>query len=106
MKEITDTCDALLARLEQTSQAGNGEMADKVEGITPRYGKTGRIRMTCSPAKEELEEALENFGDNYTEEEKGALEEKLEQINSALDSIRKAERAGCYYRSARHSRTG
>lgn len=92
LKEITDTCDALLARLEQTSQAGNGEMADKVEGITPDTVKP-EDKDDLLAAKEELEEALENFGDNYTEEEKGALEEKLEQINSALDSIEKAEAA-------------
>lgn len=92
LKEITDTCDALLARLEQTSQAGNGEMADKVEGITPDTVKP-EDKDDLLAAKEELEEALENFGGNYTQEEKGALEEKLEQIDSALDSIEKAEAA-------------
>ncbi len=91
LREITDTCDTLLERLEQTSQAGNGEMADKVEGITPDTVKP-EDKDDLLAAKEELEEALENFGDNYTQEEKGALEEKLEQINSALDSIEKVEK--------------
>lgn len=77
LREIADTCDTLLERLEQTSQAGNGEMADKVEGITPDTVKP-EDKDDLLAAKEELEEALENFGDNYTQEEKGALEEKLE----------------------------
>ncbi len=91
LKEITDTCDTLLERLEQTSQAGNGEMADKVEGITPDTVKP-EDKDDLLAAKEKLEEALENFGGNYTQEEKGALEEKLEQIDSALDSIEKVEK--------------
>ena len=91
LREITDTCDTLLERLEQASQAGNGEMADKVEGITPDTVKP-EDKDDLLAAKEKLEEALENFGGNYTQEEKGALEEKLEQINSALDSIEKVEK--------------
>ena len=42
-------------------------------------------------AKEDLESALENFGDNYTEEEKKALQDKLDQINGALESLEKTE---------------
>lgn len=92
LREITDTCDTLLERLEQASQAVNNETINKAEGITPDTVKP-EDKDDLLAAKEELEEALENFGDNYTEEEKGALEEKLEQINSALDSIEKAEAA-------------
>ena len=44
-------------------------------------------------AKEDLENALDSFSGNYTEAEKTALEEKLDQINSALDSIENAEKA-------------
>ena len=44
-------------------------------------------------AKENLENALENFASNYTQEEKKAPEDKLNEINSALDSISKAEQA-------------
>ena len=34
---------------------------------------------------------MENFGDNYTEEEKKALQDKLDQINGALESLEKTE---------------
>lgn len=92
LRESADTCDTLLERLEQASQAVNNETINKVEDITSDTVKP-EDKDDLLAAKEELEETLENFGDNYTEEEKGALEEKLEQINSALDSIEKAEAA-------------
>lgn len=44
-------------------------------------------------AKENLENALGNFASNYTQEEKKEPEDKLNEINSALDSISKAEQA-------------
>ena len=44
-------------------------------------------------AKENLENDLGNFASNYTQEEKKEPEDKLNEINSALDSISKAEQA-------------
>lgn len=91
LREIADTCDMLLERLEQASQAVNNETINKVEDITSDTVKP-EDKDDLLAAKEKLEEALENFGGNYTQEEKGALEEKLEQIDSALDSIEKVEK--------------
>ncbi len=91
LREITDTCDTLLERLEQASQAVNNETINKVEDITSDTVKP-EDKDDLLAAKEKLEEALENFGGNYTQEEQGALEEKLEQIDSALDSIEKVEK--------------
>ena len=42
-------------------------------------------------AKEDLMQALENHGDNYTEEEKESLEEQVQQIEDALTAIAKIE---------------
>lgn len=90
LKEILDTCNALLAKIEESAQAGNTENTDKVEDITADNVKP-EDKDDLISAKEDLEDALDNFGDNYTQEEKQALEDKLDQINQALESIEKAE---------------
>lgn len=88
--KILNHCESLLAKLEESAQAGDTENVDKVENITSDNVKP-EDKDDLTQAKEDLENALENFGDNYTEEEKAELEEKLEQINNALDSIEKVE---------------
>ncbi len=90
LKEILDTCNALLAKIEESAQAGNTENTDKVEDITADNVKP-EDKDDLISAKEDLEDALDNFGDNYTQEEKQALEDKLDQINQALESIEKVE---------------
>lgn len=90
IKNILDNCIALLTRIEESTQAGNTENIEKVENITADNVKL-EDKEDLINAKEDLENALENFGDNYTEEEKTKLEEKLEQINNALESIEKVE---------------
>lgn len=90
LDKILDDCEALLTKLEEAAQAGESESIQKVENITSDHvGLEDKDDLTA--AKEDLEDALEHFGDNYTEEEKAALEEKLEQVNEALESIGKAE---------------
>lgn len=90
LKEILDTCNALLAKIEESAQAGNTENTDKVEDITADNVKP-EDKDDLISAKEDLEDALDNFGDNYTQEEKQELEDKLDQINQALESIEKVE---------------
>lgn len=90
LKKILDNCTDLLAKIEESAQAGNTENIDKVDDITVDNVKP-EDKDDLNAAKEDLENALENFGNNYTEEEKAALEEKLEQVNNALDSIEKVE---------------
>ncbi len=92
IQEMVDNCDAMLNEIEAAGNAGTTENTDKVEDITSDNVKP-EDKEDLTAAKEDLENALENFGENYTEEEKTALEEKLEQINSALESIEKAEAA-------------
>lgn len=92
LTEILDNCTDLLARIEESAQAGNTENIDKVEDITVDNVKL-EDKDDLNSAKEDLENALDSFSGNYTEAEKTALEEKLDQINSALDSIENAEKA-------------
>lgn len=92
LEAVKDIVESLLQQIEQSAQAGTTENTDKVEDIT-----SGNVSLEdqddLTAAKEDLENALDNFGDNYTEEEKAALEDKLEQINQALESIQKVEAA-------------
>lgn len=91
LQEILDKCDALIDKINESVQAGNTEIIDKVENITPDNVKP-EDKDDLTAAKEDLENALENFGDNYTEEEKAEIQNKLEQINNALESIEKVEK--------------
>ena len=92
LEAVKDIVESLLQQIEQSAQAGTTENTDKVEDIT-----SGNVSLEdqddLTAAKEDLENALDNFGDNYTEEEKAALEDKLEQINQALESIQKVAAA-------------
>lgn len=90
LQEILDKCDELVEKIEESVQAGNTENTDKVEDITADNVKPEN-KDDLTQAKEDLESALENFGDNYTEEEKKALQDKLDQINGALESLEKTE---------------
>ena len=38
-------------------------------------------------AKEDIEQALEDYAGNYTEDEKAQLEEALQQIEDALEAV-------------------
>ena len=90
LQEVLDRCESLLAKLEESAQAGSTDNTEKVENVTADNVKPEN-KDDLTAAKEDLENALESFGDNYTEEEKEALKEKLEQINEALESLEKAE---------------
>lgn len=90
LQEILNKCDELVKIIEESVQAGNTENTDKVSDITADNVKP-EDKDDLMAAKEDLENALENFGDNYTEEEKAEIQNKLDQINNALESIEKAE---------------
>lgn len=90
LQEILDKCDDLVEKIEESAQAGNTENTDKVEDITADNVKP-EDKDDLTAAKEDLENALENFGDNYTEEEKAEIQNKLDQIDDALESLEKVE---------------
>ena len=90
MEELVDSCDAMLEEIAAAGSAGSTENTDKVENVSSDNVKP-EDKDDLTQAKEDLENALKNFGDNYTEEERAELEEKLEQINNALDVLEKVE---------------
>jgi hypothetical protein len=83
-------CQTLLDALAQAAQAGNTDNIQKVEDITEDTVQR-KDKDDLLLAKEDLEQALASFGDHYTEAEKDALKEKLEQIEHALNSLQRAE---------------
>lgn len=90
LKEIADKCDELLEQIEEAAAACNTANIVKVEDITPD-NVMSENKADLVAAKEDLEKALEQYVDNLTAEEKAAIESKIENIDSALDAIDKAE---------------
>ena len=90
LEDALDRVNEALDRLEQAEQAGNTESIDKVEGIVPDTVKP-TDKADLEAAKEDLENALDNFGDNYTEAERKELEDALDRVNGALESLERVE---------------
>lgn len=91
LQDIRKELEGLLTQIENAAQAGETDRTDKVEGITSDNVKL-EDKDDLNSAKDDLENALDSFSGNYTEAEKTALEEKLDRINSALDSIGNVEK--------------
>ena len=92
LQNIVNKCDALLDAIVAADNAGATENTNKVENITSDNVKP-EDKNDLIAAKEDLENALENFKDNYSEQEKIELQNKLDQVNEALDSLGKTENA-------------
>lgn len=91
LQDIKEDLEGLLSQIENAAQAGNTENITNVKDITAHNVKIENKKDLVA-AKKELENALDSFGGNYTKEEKTSLEDKLAQINSALNSIENAEK--------------
>lgn len=92
MEELIDNCDSLLERISAAENAGRTENTEKVENVSSDNVKPEN-KEELTAAKEDLENALKEYGANYTEEEKNELQGKLDQINGALQSLKNAETA-------------
>lgn len=88
LQDVNDSCDRLLEKIEEVSQAVNTESVQRVEDVTPDNVSL-EDKEELQAAKEDLEKALEDYADNLTEEEKAAIEEDIERIESSLESIEK-----------------
>lgn len=90
VNSLKNDCDALNKKVENAQQAANSENINKADNITADNVNLDD-KNNLNTAKEELENALNNFGSNYTVTEKAELEDKLEQINNALTTIKNVE---------------
>lgn len=90
IKDLIDNAQDLIDKIEETENAGDSETINKVENIAPDNVKPTDKDDLIS-AKEEIESVLKDYADNLTDDEKAALEDKLDNIEQALDSIEKVE---------------
>ncbi len=86
IQNLADDAQDLLDRIDEAEQAGNPESAQEVQDITPD-NVTPSDKNALETAKEDVQKALDEYGDNYTAEEKARLEETLAQIEKTLEVI-------------------
>ena len=77
---------------QQRKIAAESEEIAAAEGITKDNVKR-EDKDALNKAKGAIEEALREFGGNYTQKEREELTKKLERINAALEAIGNAKRA-------------
>ena len=80
----------LLDKIAETAEAAKPESAQTVETVTPDNVAIGD-KGALEEALEDLKNALENYGDNYTEAEKADIQESVDRITDALEAIEHAE---------------
>ncbi len=92
LEALVDTVEDLLAKIEEVAQAPVTEDTEKVEDITSE-NVTLEDKNDLEKAKEDLEDALTENAGNYTEDEKKAIQEEIDRIDDALESIENVEAA-------------
>ncbi len=92
LEALKGTAQTLLERIAAAKSAAEGDEITAIGGITKDNVKSGDKEALKSAVKA-LEGALRDFDGNYTEEEQGDLETKLEAARAALAAIGNAEKA-------------
>ena len=92
LETLKEKAKALLERINTAKEAVGADNIEKVGEITPDNVKAGD-KDDLEKAKEAIEKALDDFGGNFTEEERENLEKKLETVKKALETIENAEKA-------------
>lgn len=92
LEKMVDDCEAMLGVIAAAGDAGSTDNMEKVENVTSDNVKP-EDKDDLTAAKEDLENALKEHSGNYTEDEKVALQDQLDQINEALESLKKTETA-------------
>ena len=92
LEVLRDTALALLDRIAAAKDAAESDDIKTVAGITKDNVKL-EDKEVLENADKALEDALRDFGGNYTEEERKSLEEKFETVKAALAAVGNAEKA-------------
>ena len=87
-REIVEEVQEAISSID--TEADKTENTEKVKDITSE-NVMPEDKENLQAAKDDLEKAMEDYGDNLTDEEKAALEKKIENIDNAMDSLEKAE---------------
>lgn len=87
-REIVEEVQEAISSID--TEADKTENTEKVKDITSE-NVMPEDKENLQAAKDDPEKAMEDYGDNLTDEEKAALEKKIENIDNAMDSLEKAE---------------
>ena len=90
IQNLIDDAQNLLNKIDEVEQAANTENLQQAEDITADNVKP-EDKEILEAAKDDVEKVLEEYGGNYTEDEKAQLEETLQQIEDVLDVIQRVE---------------
>ena len=90
IEEVKKQVEDLIKTIDDAAKAADTENTDKVEDVTAD-NVTPDDKSDLEKAKADLEKALEDNGDNYTAEEKKAIEDELKRIDDALKVIENVE---------------
>lgn len=90
LEEEKQKAQELLDKIEEVKDAINTENIEKVKDITAKNVTTDD-KLDLEQAKEDLQKALDNYMNNYTNEEKEVINTNIERINKALKVIENVE---------------
>ena len=90
LEQYKAIAESLLKTIEDAAEAITSENIEKVKDITAE-NVTSENKTDLEKAKEELEQALENYAGNYTDDEKKAIEDEIKRIGDALEVIKNVE---------------
>ena len=82
--------DSLLQAIEDAAKAADTEATQKVEDVTAENVKP-EDKEALEDAKADFEKALEENSGNYTEDEKKAIQEDIDRIESAITALENVE---------------
>ena len=90
LNKLAEEAQNILDQLDAAQQASSAETIEQTQDVTVDNVVLDD-KMLLEQAKEDIEQALTNFGDNYTEDEKAKLEESLARVEETLAVIGRVE---------------
>lgn len=90
LEDVKADAEILLDAIEEAAKAADTDNTAKVENVTVD-NVTPDDKSDLEKAKTDLEDALKNNGGNYTEEEKKSIEDEIQRIEGALETIENVE---------------
>lgn len=86
LEALREKAKALLDRIDAAKAAAGSDDITAVDGITKENVKPGD-KDALKKAEKAIEDALRDFGGNYTEKEQKELEDKLARVKNALSAL-------------------
>ena len=90
LEQARESAKGLLEQIHEATQASNTEHIQSAQEIEPNQAAP-KDKANLEAAKGDIEKALNDYADNYTEAEKERLQEILQQIEEALKVIQRIE---------------